>query len=64
MNKAKPMPTGAMKVALCFSFASMKIVNTSSAVSIASIKTPWTADEEVDSEVRTLNSVGKRTLTI
>ena len=29
MNNDKPMPTGAIKVALCFSAASMKMVKTS-----------------------------------
>lgn len=31
-NRARPMPSGAMKVPLCFSAASMKMVSTSSAV--------------------------------
>jgi hypothetical protein len=35
-----PIPTGAMNVALCFSFANMRIVKTSSAVKKASIKRP------------------------
>lgn len=48
---------------LCFSFANIKIVNTSSAVNTASIKTPCGKLVPVLSVVRTLNGVGKSTLT-
>jgi hypothetical protein len=41
MKRARPMPTGARNVALCFSAASMKMTKTSSAVRNISIKTPW-----------------------
>jgi hypothetical protein len=48
---------------LCFSFASMKMVNTSSAVRIASMNTPWAILVPVLRVVRTLNGVGNSTLT-
>lgn len=48
---------------MCFSFANIKIVNTSSAVNTASIKTPCGKLVPVLSVVRTLNGVGKSTLT-
>lgn len=35
-----PIPTGAMNVALCFSFANIRTVKTSSAVKKASMKRP------------------------
>lgn len=58
------MPTGAMKVALCFSFASINIVKTSSAVRIASMNIPCTILVPPASVVLTFNGVGKRTKTI
>ena len=48
---------------LCFSFASMKIVNTNSAVSTASINTPLASPVPELSVVRTLKPVGNITLT-
>lgn len=53
MNRARPMPTGAMKVALCFSFASMNMVKTSSPVKNASIKRPRAVEVPSESVVRT-----------
>lgn len=49
---------------MCFSLANMKIVKTSSALNIASIKTPWTSDVDWERVVTTLKGVGKRTLTM
>lgn len=43
MNSAKPMPTGARKVPLCFSAASMKIVKISMAVVNISMTAPRSA---------------------
>lgn len=54
-----PIPTGAMKVALCFSFASMRIVKTSSAVKNASMKRPFGILRPSDSVVRTFAGAGK-----
>jgi hypothetical protein len=50
-------------IPLCFSLANMKIVKTNSAVRIASMKTPWTKLVPSPSVVRTLKSVGNKTLT-
>ncbi len=58
------MPTGAMKVALCFSLASMKIVKTSSAVKNASMKTPCATLVPPARVVLTLNLAGKSPITI
>jgi len=53
------MPTGAMNVALCFLFASMKMVKTSSAVKIASMRVPRTKlVSPARVVVLTLNCVG------
>lgn len=64
MKSARPIPTGAINVALCFSFASIKIVNTNSAVKIPSINTPLTKLVLLDNVVLTLNSVGNNPNTI
>lgn len=48
---------------LCFSLASMKIVNTNSAVKTASMKTPLARLVSADSVVLTFNGVGNMTLT-
>lgn len=48
---------------MCFSLASMKIVNTNSAVSTASMNTPLANPVPELSVVRTLNPVGNMTLT-
>jgi hypothetical protein len=47
-----------MKVDLCFSIASIKMVNTSSEVISASMKTPCASDVPSDRVVRTFNGVG------
>lgn len=52
------MPTGAMKVDLCFSIASIRIVNTSSEVIKASMKTPCASEVPSERVVRTFNGVG------
>ena len=49
---------------MCFSLASMKIVNTSSAVSTASMNTPLTNPVPLDNVVLTLKFVGNSTLTM
>ena len=41
MNRARPIPIGAMNVARCFSAASMRMVNTRSVVRNISMKSPW-----------------------
>jgi hypothetical protein len=53
----------AENVPLCFSFASMNIVKTSSAVKIASINTPCAKLVPSPNVVLTLKLVGKSTLT-
>lgn len=53
-----PIPTGAMKVALCFSFANIKIVKTSSAVRKASMKRPLGILRPLLSVVRTFAGAG------
>ena len=50
-------------VPLCFSFANMKIVKTSSAVNTASMNTPLANDVSADSVVRTFSGVGNMTET-
>lgn len=59
MNNDNPIPTGAMKVPLCFSAASMKIVKTSSAVRNISMKRPCVTDVPPDRLVRTVKGPGK-----
>lgn len=54
------MPTGAMNVALCFSFASMRIVKTSSAVRKASMKRPFGILRPLLRVVRTFAAAGNR----
>lgn len=54
---------GRMNIPLCFSFASMKIVKTSSAVSTASMNTPLTKLVPELNVVLTLKPVGNMTLT-
>jgi hypothetical protein len=49
------MPIGAMKVARCFSAASMKIVKTSSAVKNISMKRPRATFVSADNVVATAN---------
>ena len=63
MNKDRPMPTGAMNVALCFSAASMKIVKTSWAVRNISMKRPRVMEVPILSAVRTSRGPGNSTLT-
>lgn len=62
MKRARPMPTGAMKVALCFSAANMKMVKTSSAVRNISMKRPRAMEHGglVERVVRTARGPGKR----
>jgi hypothetical protein len=43
-NRAKPIPTGATNVALCFSTASIRIVNTTIVVKNISMNMPWVMD--------------------
>lgn len=50
-------------VPLCFSLANIKIVNTNSAVKIASINTPLASDVSALNVVLTFNGVGNITLT-
>jgi hypothetical protein len=57
------MPTGARKVPLCFSAASIKIVKTSCAVKNISMKTPWALLVLPLSVVVTANGPGKRVST-
>ena len=52
MKSERPMPMGAMYVALCFSAANMKMVKTSCAVRNISMKTPCTAFVPPPSDVR------------
>lgn len=64
------MPTGAMKVALCFSAANMKMVKTSSAVKNISMNRPRTMEVSTreagveDKPVVTFKGPGKRHETI
>ena len=58
MNSDSPMPTGAMKVARCFSLASMKMVNTSCAVKNISMNKPCTTVVGPPRVVATLKPVG------
>ena len=64
MNKDRPIPTGAMKVALCFSAASMKIVKTSWAVRNISMKRPWVTVVPCDNDVCTFSVPGNNGLLI
>jgi hypothetical protein len=59
MNKARPMPIGAMKVERCFSAASMKMQKMSCAVKNISMNKPRTADVSGLSVVRTESGPGK-----
>lgn len=54
------IPTGAMKVALCFSAASMKIVNTSCTVRNISMNNPWARLVFPPKVVCTVNGPGSR----
>ena len=60
MNSDSPIPIGAIKVPLCFSAASMKIVKTSCAVRNISMKRPRTTEVPADRFVRTRSGPGKR----
>lgn len=55
MNKARPIPIGAMNVARCFSAASMRMVNTRSAVRNISMKSPWARFVPSANDVATVN---------
>ena len=59
-RRATHIPTGAIKVALCFSAASMKMVNTSCMVRNISMKRPWAVFVPADKVVCTAKSPGKR----
>ena len=56
MKRLSPIPTGAMKFPWCFSAASMNIVNTSCAVRIISMMTPWAMVVPPPSVVETASS--------
>lgn len=58
-NNAHPIPTGAIKVPLCFSAASMKIVNTSRNVKNISRKRPLAMDVPPPSVVFTFIGPGR-----
>ncbi len=58
INSDNPIPTGATKVALLFSAASMKMVKTNIVVKNISIKTPCAFDVPAPNDVRTLNGPG------
>ena len=60
MKSDDPIPTGAMKVALCFSAAGIKIVKTSCAVRNLSMKRPRTIEVPPLSDVRMTSGAGKR----
>ena len=60
MKSDNPIPIGAIKVPLCFSAASMKIVKTSSAVKNISMNRPWTIEVPPPRFVRTVRGPGKR----
>lgn len=62
-NSASPMPIGAMKVDRCFSLASIRIVNTSSAVSNASMKRPLGMEVPLLRVVCTLKGAGNTAIT-
>ncbi len=64
MKSARPMPMGAMYVALCFSAANMKMVKTNCAVRNISMKTPCTTFVPPPSDVRITRGPGNRTLTM
>lgn len=64
MNRARPIPIGAINVPLCFSAASMKIVKTNSAVRNISIKRPRTIDVPPPKLVVKVMGPGKRAETI
>lgn len=52
-----------LNLPLCFSFASMKMVKTNSAVRIASMNTPRAKLVSADNVVLTLSGVGNKMLT-
>jgi len=60
MKSESPIPIGAMNVPLCFSAASIKIVNTSCAVRNISMKRPWTTEVPPPSVVRTVKGPGNK----
>lgn len=64
MNSDSPIPTGATNVALLFSAASMKMVNTSIVVKNISMKRPCVFDVPAPNDVRTLSWPGYKTSTI
>ena len=64
MNSDSPIPTGATKVALLFSAASMNMVNTSMVVKNISMKRPCVFDVPAPKDVRTLSWPGNRTSTM
>lgn len=59
MNKARPIPIGAMKVDLCFSAANMKMQKMSIAVKNISMKTPRLIEVPGLRRVRTASGPGK-----
>jgi len=59
MKRERPMPTGARKVPLCFSAASMKMQKTSSAVKNISMNSPCTMLEPPPRVVDTFSGPGK-----
>jgi len=64
MKSERPMPMGAMYVALCFSAANMKMVKTNCAVRNISMKTPCTAFVPPPSDVRITKGPGNKILTM
>lgn len=59
MNSASPMTRGATKVALCFSAASMKMVESSMKVRNISMNKPLTTEVSLLSAVLTVRGPGK-----
>ena len=64
IKRDSPMPTGAMNVPLCFSAASMKIVNTSCAVRNISMNSPCALLVPPLRDVVTARGPGNKALTI
>lgn len=60
INRARPIPIGAMKVPLCFSAASIKIVKTNSAVRNISMKRPRVIDVPPAKAVPDVTGPGNR----
>ena len=61
-NSAKPNPTGAMKVALCFSMARKKTVRTRKMVRNISMNKPCETEVPPPREVRTVRGPGRSAL--